>query len=83
MKIFEPDFFQQNVSTINRQEFEKSIPNGDSQVLYVRLFDKFNEYRSIDDGEFKVFFLIKEEIPLMIIVKHVLCYFLELPLMSD
>jgi hypothetical protein len=71
IKTFEPDFFFENVPLINRLEFEKAIPNGDSQLLYVDFFDRLNEFRLIDDGEFNVFFLLKKEVPKMIIVKHV------------
>lgn len=69
-KTFQADFFNKNVPSINRKTFENAIPNIESQRLYVDFYDKTNEFKLIDDGEFRVYFLLSKDIPKMIFVKH-------------
>ena len=71
VRIFESCFFKQNVPSIERQMFEGAILNIESQLLYVDFYEKSNEFRFIDDGQFNIFFLLKEQVPKMIIVKHI------------
>lgn len=70
-RVFEPCFFKENVPSISRLEFEKAIPSVESKLLYVDFYAKTNQFRFIDDGEFNIFFLLNDEVPQLIFVKHV------------
>lgn len=70
-KMFQAEFFNKNFPSIDRKTFENAITNIESQRLYVHFYDKTNEFKLIDDSEFNVYFLLKNEIAKMVIVQHV------------